>query len=114
MLRWRAVCGVNRTHFTKEGKAGDNIGSPIPSRLEVTQFTKVIDRSFFRWRVRIDFIPVVTWRQLAETCVIFLYKGHLTVVEGRIRVWNYENNELKKVFVTEIIADNISVESRWQ
>ncbi|MMZ71462.1 Single-stranded DNA-binding protein ssb [compost metagenome] len=28
-------------------------------------------------------------------------------VEGRIQVRNYENNEGKKVYVTEVIADNV-------
>ena len=54
-----------------------------------------------------DFIPVVTWRQLAETCANYLRKGRLTAVEGRIQVRNYENNEGKRVYVTEVIADNV-------
>ena len=54
-----------------------------------------------------DFIPIVTWRQLAETCANYLRKGRLTAVEGRIQVRNYENNEGKRVYVTEIIADNV-------
>ena len=54
-----------------------------------------------------DFIPIVTWRQLAETCANYLRKGRLTAVEGRIQVRNYENNEGKRVYVTEVIADNV-------
>lgn len=54
-----------------------------------------------------DFINIVTWRQLAETCASYLKKGRLTAVEGRIQVRNYDNNEGKRVYVTEIIADNV-------
>ena len=34
-------------------------------------------------------------------------KGRLTAVEGRIRVRNYENNEGRRVYVTEVVADNV-------
>lgn len=54
-----------------------------------------------------DFIPLVGWRQLAETCANYVKKGRLIAVEGRIQVRNYENNEGKKVYVTEVIADNV-------
>lgn len=75
----------------------------------VTQFTLAVDRPFTSsgGEKETDFIPVVTWRQLAETCANYLKKGRLTAVEGRIQVRNYENNENKKVYVTEIVADNV-------
>jgi single-strand DNA-binding protein len=75
----------------------------------VTQFTLAVDRPFTSQggEKEADFIPVVTWRQLAETCANYLRKGRLAAVEGRIQVRNYENNEGKRVYVTEVIADNV-------
>lgn len=71
-------------------------------------FTLAVDRPFQKDGEReADFIPVVTWRQLAETCANYLRKGRLTAVEGRIQTRNYENNEGKRVYVTEVIADNV-------
>lgn len=80
-----------------------------PSGVAVTQFTLAVDRPFSNnaGEREADFIPVVTWRQLAETCANYLRKGRLTAVEGRIQVRNYENNEGKRVYVTEVIADNV-------
>jgi len=81
-----------------------------PSGVAVTQFTLAVDRPFTQGEGRereADFIPIVTWRQLAETCANYLRKGRLTAVEGRIQVRNYENNEGKRVYVTEVIADNV-------
>lgn len=80
-----------------------------PSGVAVTQFTLAVDRPFTSQggEREADFIPVVTWRQLAETCANYLRKGRLTAVEGRIQVRNYENNEGKRVYVTEVIADNV-------
>lgn len=80
-----------------------------PSGVAVTQFTLAVDRPFSNQQNQreADFIPVVTWRQLAETCANYLRKGRLTAVEGRIQVRNYDNNEGKRVYVTEVIADNV-------
>ncbi|MGG1634330.1 single-stranded DNA-binding protein [Paenibacillus sp. FSL A5-0031] len=81
-----------------------------PAGVAVTQFTLAVDRPFTsggQGEREADFIPVVTWRQLAETCANYLRKGRLTAVEGRIQVRNYENNEGKRVYVTEVIADNV-------
>ncbi|MBW7475645.1 single-stranded DNA-binding protein [Paenibacillus oenotherae] len=80
-----------------------------PAGVAVTQFTLAVDRPFSsgQGEREADFIPIVTWRQLAETCANYLRKGRLTAVEGRIQVRNYENNEGKRVYVTEIIADNV-------
>ncbi|RRJ54991.1 single-stranded DNA-binding protein [Paenibacillus oralis] len=79
-----------------------------PSGVAVTQFTLAVDRPFTNGGQReADFIPIVSWRQLAETCANYLRKGRLTAVEGRIQVRNYENNEGRRVYVTEVIADNV-------
>lgn len=79
-----------------------------PAGVAVTQFTLAVDRPFTSNGEReADFIPVITWRQLAETCANYLRKGRLTAVEGRIQVRNYENNDGKRVYVTEVIADSV-------
>jgi single-strand DNA-binding protein len=81
-----------------------------PAGVAVTQFTLAVDRPFTSGNSKereADFINIVTWRQLAETCANYLRKGRLTAVEGRIQVRNYENGEGKRVYVTEIVADNV-------
>jgi len=80
-----------------------------PQGVAVTQFTLAVDRGFSsnKEEREADFIPIVTWRQLAETCANYLRKGRLAAVEGRIQVRNYENNEGRRVYVTEVIADNV-------
>jgi single-strand DNA-binding protein len=81
-----------------------------PAGVAVTQFTLAVDRPFTNSQTKekeADFINCVAWRQLAETCANYLRKGRLTAVEGRIQVRNYDNNEGKKVYVTEVVADNV-------
>lgn len=80
-----------------------------PNGVAVTQFVLAVDRPFTSngGEREADFIPIVAWRQLAETCANYLRKGRLTAVEGRIQVRYYENNEGKRVYVTEVVADNV-------
>lgn len=81
-----------------------------PAGVAVTQFTLAIDRTYTNPQTKereTDFLNIVTWRQLAETCANYLRKGRLAAVEGRIQIRNYDNNEGRKVYVTEIIADNV-------
>ena len=81
-----------------------------PAGVAVFTFTLAVDRPFTNSQTKekeADFINIVTWRQLAETCANYLRKGRLTAVEGRIQVRNYDNNEGKRVYVTEVIADNV-------
>ncbi|MCF6094660.1 single-stranded DNA-binding protein [Microaerobacter geothermalis] len=80
-----------------------------PNGVAVTTFTLAVDRPFTNQQGQreADFINIVTWRQLAETCANYLKKGRLTAVEGRIQIRNYENNEGRRVYVTEVVADNV-------
>ncbi|MNN64347.1 Single-stranded DNA-binding protein ssb [compost metagenome] len=79
-----------------------------PSGVAVTNFTLAVDRPFTNNGNReADFIPVVTFKQTAEAVANYLRKGRLTAVEGRIQTRNYENNEGRRIYVTEVIADNV-------
>lgn len=79
-----------------------------PNGIATCTFTLAVDRPYTKDGNReADFISIVTWRQLAETCAKYLQKGRLTAVEGRIQVRHYDNNEGKRVYVTEVLADNV-------
>lgn len=53
-----------------------------------------------------DFINIVVWRKPAETAKKYLTKGSLIAVEGRIQTRNYDGQDGRKVYVTEVVADN--------
>lgn len=77
-----------------------------PTGTAVAGFTLAVDRTFGRDR-EADFIPVVTFKQTAEACANYLRKGRLAAVEGRIQTRNYENDEGRRIYVTEVVADNV-------
>ena len=80
------------------------------SNRAVCQFSIAIDRPFTNQSTgqrEADFINIVAWDKTAENIGKFMTKGSLVAVEGRIQTRNYDNNEGKKVYVTEVIASNV-------
>ena len=80
------------------------------SNRAVCQFTVAIDRPFTNQSTgqrEADFINVVAWDKTGENVGKYMSKGRLIAVEGRIQTRNYDNNEGKKVYVTEVIASNV-------
>jgi single-strand DNA-binding protein len=80
-----------------------------PNGVAVATFTLAVDRPFSsnQGEKEADFINIVAWRQLGETCANYLRKGKLTAIEGRLQIRNYENNEGRRVYLTEVVADNV-------
>lgn len=54
-----------------------------------------------------DFINCVAWNRLADLMCQYLHRGSLIGVEGRIQTRNYDNNQGQRVYVTEVVADNV-------
>ncbi len=52
-----------------------------------------------------DFIPVVAWSKLAEFCGKYFQKGRQVVVVGRIQTRTWDDNEGKRQYVTEVVAE---------
>lgn len=74
----------------------------------VTKFTLAVDRGYTSQDgTSADFIPIVAMKQLAETAANYLRKGRLVGIEGRIQTRNYDGNDGKKVYVTEVIAHRL-------
>ncbi|MDF2911613.1 MAG: single-stranded DNA-binding protein [Sporolactobacillus laevolacticus] len=80
-----------------------------PNGVAVTSFTIAVNRPFSNQQGDrdADFIPVVVWRRQAENAANFLQKGSLAGVEGRIQTRSYENNEGRRVYITEVVADSV-------
>ncbi|HZK34883.1 MAG TPA: single-stranded DNA-binding protein [Bacillota bacterium] len=79
------------------------------SGTSVTTFTLAVERNFKNQQgeKEADFIPIVTWRGLADTCAKYLAKGRLTAVSGRMQVRTYEGRDGQKRYVTEVVADEV-------
>jgi len=54
-----------------------------------------------------DFIGIVSWGKQAENAAQYTGKGSLVAVTGRIQTRSYDNQQGQKVYVTEVVAENI-------
>lgn len=52
-----------------------------------------------------DFISCVVWDKGAEFASRYLHKGIKIAVEGRIQTRTFDNNDGKKVYVTEVVVE---------
>ncbi|WP_204207281.1 single-stranded DNA-binding protein [Mammaliicoccus sciuri] len=80
-----------------------------PSGVQVATFTLAVNRTFTNQQGEreADFINCVVFRKTAENVNQYLSKGKMAGVDGRLQSRSYENNEGKKVFVTEVVCDNV-------
>ena len=80
-----------------------------PGGAAVANFTIAVQRSFANQQGEreVDFIDIVVWRRLAETCANHLNKGRLVAVEGRLQIRSFETPEGQKRRVAEVVADNV-------
>jgi len=81
----------------------------LTSGAAVTTFTLAVSRNYTNQQGdrQADFIPIVVWRNLAETCAKFLGKGRMVAVFGRIQTRSYEGKDGQKRYTTEVIADEV-------
>lgn len=59
-----------------------------------------------------DFLPIVTWRGLADNCGKYLQKGRQVAVIGSIQTRSYDASDGTKRYVTEIVADEVQFLSK--
>ena len=80
-----------------------------PQGVSVCTFSIAVDRGYVRQgeERQADFINVVAWRSTAEFVSKYFIKGQMIAVVGRIQTRNYDDKDGKKVYVTEVVADNV-------
>lgn len=76
-----------------------------PSGVSVTTFSVAVTRRMNRDEA--DFLNVVAWRGLADTCAKYLVKGQQVAVAGELRTRSYEAKDGSRRYVTEIQADDV-------
>src|SRR6266404_3857986 len=63
------------------------------------------DQQSGEWKEETDWHNVVLWR--SENLANYLLKGKQIYVEGRIQTRNYEDKDGKKIYVTEVVAEDV-------
>jgi single-strand DNA-binding protein len=80
-----------------------------PNGASVTSFTVACDRrgQKVEGQPTADFINCVCWNRTADVVAQYTHKGSLVGVEGRIQTRSYDDQNGRRVFVTEVLADSV-------
>ncbi|MFL6354457.1 MAG: single-stranded DNA-binding protein [Bryobacteraceae bacterium] len=81
-----------------------------PSGAAVTRFAIATTRSWKdqqsnEWKEETNWSNVVLWRQ--ENLANYLTKGKQVYVEGRLQTRSYDDKDGKKVYATEVVAEEV-------
>lgn len=71
---------------------------------DVTMFTLAVRKD----KEKSDFVQCVAWGETAKLMSNYLRKGSLIGVNGMISTRNYDDNDGKRHWITEVIANNIA------
>lgn len=80
-----------------------------PNGSAVTSFTLAVERDFKEpdGSKKVDFIDVVAWRNTAEFICKYWSKGRSAVVEGKLQIRNWEDQDGNRHRNAEVKVDNI-------
>lgn len=80
------------------------------SGIDVANFTLAVNRNFTnaQGEREADFINIIVFRKQAHNVNDYLSKGKLAGVDGRIQSRSYENQEGRRIFVTEVVANGVN------
>lgn len=72
-------------------------------------FTLAVNRKFAKQgeEKQADFIPIVAWGKTAEFCEKYFRKGQQVAVSGRIQVRSWDDQEGKRRYGTDVIAEDV-------
>lgn len=73
----------------------------------VVSFTVACNRRVPSQGQDADFINCVAWNKTADFMSQYVKKGALLGVEGRIQTRSYDDKDGKRVYVTEVVAENV-------
>ena len=79
--------------------------------INVARFTIAVDRKFkdADGNKVADFINIVAWRGLADICFKYIKKGQQVAVKGELQIRSYDAQDGSKRYVTEIVADDVTL-----
>jgi single-strand DNA-binding protein len=80
------------------------------SQISITKFAVATSRRWKdqqsgEWKEETNWSNVILWR--GENVAPYLTKGKQVYVEGRLQTRSYEDKDGKKVWVTEVVADEV-------
>lgn len=98
---------LNNTVLTGRLTKAPELKHVTESQIPVVNFTLAIERDFSddNNERKADFIPVVAWNGIAKFISANFGKGGSLTVQGRLQSRNWDDQEGKKHYTIELVAD---------
>lgn len=92
--------------FTGVGRLTRDVDYKEINGTTVAKFTIAIN-DYVKGEETANYIPVTAFGKIADNCYKYLSKGRQVAVVGKVQTGSYENKDGKKVYTTDIIANNV-------
>jgi single-strand DNA-binding protein len=92
-------------HLGKDAETAYTASQTAVTKFSVATNRRWKDQQTGEWKEETNWTNVVLWR--GENVAPYLTKGKQIYVEGRIQTRSYEDKEGKKVWTTEVVADDV-------
>jgi len=92
-------------HLGRDAETKFTPGGAAVTRFSVATNRRWKDKESGEWKEETDWSNVVLWR--SENLANYLTKGKQIYVEGRLQTRSYEDKDGKKVYTTEVVADDV-------
>ena len=92
-------------HLGRDAETKFTPGGAAVTKFAVATNRRWKDQTSGEWKEETDWTNVVLWR--SENLANYLTKGKQLYVEGRIHTRSYEDKDGKKVYSTEVVADEV-------
>jgi single-strand DNA-binding protein len=92
-------------HLGRDAETKFTPGGTAVTKFSVATNRRWKDKQSGEWKDETDWTNVTLWQ--AENLATYLTKGTQLYVEGRIHTRSYDDKDGKKVYATEVIADEV-------
>jgi single-strand DNA-binding protein len=92
-------------HLGRDAETKFTPGGAAVTRFSVATNRRWKDKDSGEWKEETDWSNIVLWR--SENLANYLTKGKQVYVEGRLRTHSYEDKDGKKVYATEVVAEDV-------
>jgi single-strand DNA-binding protein len=92
-------------HLGRDAETKFTPGGTSITRFSVATNRRTKDMASGEWKDETNWTNVVAWK--AENYSNYLTKGKQVYVEGRIQTRSYEDKDGKKVYSTEVVAEEV-------
>jgi single-strand DNA-binding protein len=92
-------------HLGRDAETAYTASQTAVTKFSVATNRRWKDQQTGEWKEETNWTNVVLWR--GENVAPYLTKGKQVFVEGRIQTRNYDDKDGKKVWVTEVVAEDV-------